>query len=96
MEFEWDDNKSEQIFRTRGFDFGFAAQAFLDPKAVHRPDIRSNYREDRFRLYGHASGRLLVVVYTKREARFRIITAWKANEREIQDYARWQLAEGNI
>lgn len=74
MEFEWDDNKSEQIFRTRGFDFGFAAQAFLDTKAVHRPDTRSNYGE----------------------ARFRIITAWKANEREIQDHAGWQLAEGNI
>jgi len=96
LEFEWDDNKCEQIFRTRGFDFGFAAQAFLDTKAVNRLDIRSNYGEDRFRLCGHAEGRLVVVVYTKRETHFKIITAWKANEREIQVYAGWQLAEGNI
>ena len=77
--FEWDEHKSNQIYETRGFDFGFAAQAFLDPEAIHEPDIRTNYGEDRFRLYGRAQGRLLVVDYTKREGRIRIITAWPAS-----------------
>jgi hypothetical protein len=29
-----------------------------------------------------------------REGRIRIITAWKANSREVQDHARWCLAQG--
>lgn len=40
LEFEWDERKSDQIFEERGFDFGFAVQAFLDPNAIHRPDDR--------------------------------------------------------
>jgi uncharacterized DUF497 family protein len=95
LEFEWDERKSNQVFEERGFDFGFAAQAFLDPQAVPQPDSRSYDGEDRFRLYGHAQGRLLIVVYTKREGRIRIITAWKVNRREVQTHARWILAEGN-
>ena len=79
LEFEWDEHKSDQVYEERGFDFGFAAQAFLDPQAIHQPDTRFDYGEDRFRLYGRAQGRLLVVVYTKREGRIRIITAWKVN-----------------
>ncbi len=94
LEFEWDEHKSDQVNETRGFDFGFAAQTFLDPQAIHRPDIHSGYSENRFCLYGHAQGRLLIVVYTKREGRIRIITAWKANSREVQDHARWCLAQG--
>lgn len=31
MEFEWDDNKSQQTFQDRGFDFGFATQAPTGP-----------------------------------------------------------------
>lgn len=77
--FEWDEAKSDQVSETRGFDFGFAATAFLDPQAIHQPDKRSDYNEERFRLYGHAQGRLLIVVYTKRE---------------VQDHARWCLAQG--
>ena len=95
LEFEWDERKSYQIFEERGFDFGFAVQAFLDPNAIHQPDDRRDYGEDRFRLYGHAQGRLLVVIYTKRAKRTRIITAWKANSREIQDHTQWCLAQAN-
>ena len=94
LEFEWDEHKCDQVNETRGFDFGFAARAFLDPQAIHQPDTRSGYGEDRFRLYAHAQGRLLIVVYTKREGCIRIITAWKANSREVQDHSRWCLAKG--
>ncbi|WP_416223901.1 BrnT family toxin [Synechococcus sp. CBW1107] len=96
LEFEWDERKSNQVFEERCFDFGFAAEAFLDPQAVHPPGSRSYVGEDRFRLYGQARGRLLIVVYTRREGRIRIITAWKANSRDVQTHARWILAEGNI
>ena len=84
LEFEWDDNKSQQTFQDRGFDFGFATQAFSDPSGFREPDQRLPYGEDRFRFYGEIQGKLFVVVYTEREGRIRIISARKANTREIQ------------
>jgi uncharacterized DUF497 family protein len=36
MEFEWDEHNSNQVCQERGFDFGFAAQAFFDPQRVRR------------------------------------------------------------
>lgn len=65
LEFEWDDEKSQQTFQDRGFDFAFASQAFADPEAFWEADARLDYGEDRFRLYGKNQGRLLVVVYTE-------------------------------
>lgn len=84
LEFEWDDNKSQQTFQDRGFDFGFATQAFSDPSGFREPDQRLPYGEDRFRFYGEIQGKLFVVVYTERQGRIRIISARKANTREIQ------------
>ncbi len=87
MEFEWDDNKSQQTFQDRGFDFGFATQVFSDPWGFREPDQRLPYGEDRFRFYGEIQGKLFVVVYTERQGRIRIISARKANTREIQAHS---------
>ena len=65
MEFEWDDNKSQQTFQDRGFDFGFANQVFSDPSGFREPDQRLPYGEDRFRFYGEIQGKLFVVIYTE-------------------------------
>ncbi|NQW38018.1 MAG: BrnT family toxin [Cyanobacteria bacterium] len=88
MEFEWDDNKSQQTFQDRGFDFGFTTQVFSDPWGFREPDQRLPYGEDRFRFYGEIQGKLFVVVYTERQGRIRIISARKANTREIQAHAK--------
>ena len=45
LEFEWDEHKSNQVYEERDFDFGFAAQAFFDPQAIHQPDTLSGYSE---------------------------------------------------
>jgi uncharacterized DUF497 family protein len=87
LEFEWDDNKSQQTFQDRGFDFGFATQVFSDPWGFREPDQRLPYGEDRFRFYGEIQGKLFVVVYTERQGRIRIISARKANTREIQAHS---------
>ena len=84
MEFEWDDNKSQRTLQDRGFDFGFASQAFADPEAFREPDNRFPYGEDRVRLYGQIQKTLFVVVYTERQGRIRISSARRANSREIQ------------
>ena len=86
MEFEWDEFKSEACFQKRGFDFAYAAQAFGDPDRTIDVDSRRDYGEDRFRLTGNIQGRLYVVVYTPRDSIIRIISARKANQREIKRY----------
>ena len=40
MEFEWDDAKSDACFLHRGFDFEYAARAFLDPDRTVTRDWR--------------------------------------------------------
>jgi len=86
MEFEWDEIKSEACFQERGFDFAHAAKAFCDPDRTIEIDDRHDYGEERYRLTGSIKGRLYVVVYTPRNQVIRIISAHKANQREIRRY----------
>lgn len=86
MRFEWDDAKSEACFRERGFDFAYAASAFADLGRLVRQDNRHSYGEDRYELTGLVEGRLFVLVYTTRNGAVRIISARKANSREVKQY----------
>ncbi len=86
MEFEWDDAKNSVCFASRGFDFAHAVQAFLDPHRIVVPDSRRDYGEDRYRLLGKIDSRAYVVIYTKRGSVIRIISARKANRKEVENY----------
>ena len=86
MDFEWDDAKSESCLTSRGFDFAFAARVFFDPDRIIVADTRRSYGEERFQLTGKIEGRLFLVVYTPRHSSIRIISARKANHREVQHY----------
>lgn len=86
MKFEWNETKSDACFRDRGFDFAYAAFAFADPNRVIRQDTRQSYGEDRYQLIGNIEGRLFVLVYTSRNNMIRIISARKANQREVKQY----------
>ena len=86
MEFEWDPDKSEACVRERRFNFAYAARAFFDPRRMIEPDERHSYREDRYRLLGMIESRVFVVVYTLRGESIRIISARKANQREVDYY----------
>ena len=86
MDFEWDEDKSITCYLTRGFDFAYAAFAFADPDRIIRQDHRFTYGEDRYELIGRIEGRLYVVIYTPRDDRVRIISARKANPRELKRY----------
>lgn len=86
MEFEWDEAKSDACFTQRGFDFAYSARAFFDPDRLVREDTRYSYGEDRYQLIGCIEGRIYVVVYTPRRNSMRIISARKANQREVKQY----------
>ena len=86
FDFEWDDAKSNKCFRDRGFDFAYAARAFRDPDRIEEQDQRGDYGEDRYRLLGVIGNRVFVLIYTMRGSAIRIISARKANRKEVQEY----------
>jgi hypothetical protein len=86
MEFEWDEVKSEACFAERGFDFAYVVRVFVDPDRQVDVDDRFDYGEPRYRVVGRVEDRVFVVVYTPRDGRFRLISARKANQREIRRY----------
>jgi uncharacterized DUF497 family protein len=73
-------------FRERGFDFAYAAQVFFDPDRMVQADTRYSYGEERYRVIGVIEQRLFVVAYTPRFDAMRIISARKANQREVTYY----------
>ncbi len=70
----------------RGFDYAYAIRAFLDPTRIVGQDRRWDYGEDRYRLLGAIEGRVFVVIYAMRGGATRIISARKANRREVREY----------
>jgi uncharacterized DUF497 family protein len=58
----------------------------LTPKRIVRADLRHSYGEERFKLLGAIDSRIFVVVYTPRPQATRIISARKANTREVKHY----------
>ena len=86
VDFEWDETKSTACFDERGFDFAYAARAFFDPNRIIYPDERHSYGEACYQLTGMIEQRLFVVVYTPRHNVMRIISARKANRREVRHY----------
>jgi uncharacterized DUF497 family protein len=86
MDFEWDEEKRQEVLRARGIDFVLAADSFNDIGAFEDVDRRQEYGEVRTRRIGMARGVLVVVVYTMRGSSCRIITAWKAGPNDRKKY----------
>ncbi len=87
MEFEWDPSKAASNLRKHGVRFAEAATVFDDQAVLTMHDDDPD--EDRFAALGQGSlGRILVVIYTIRGDRIRIISARKAASRERDEYDR--------
>ena len=83
MEFEWDAAKHATTLGERGIGFDDAAQIFVRPVLIWQ-DSRRDYVEDRFRAVGETDGDILHVAFTWRGDVMRIISARRANGREVQ------------
>ena len=87
MGLEWDQRKSAANLRKHGIGFADAATVLHDGYAITIPEEGPD--EGRFVTTGmDALGRVLVVVYTWRENRVRIISARAATSRERRQYER--------
>lgn len=86
MEFEWDQAKNNATLERRGFDFEFASEIFRDPFRIEREDLRRDYGERRYQIFGEIDGRVYFVAFTRRGQRIRIISARRARDNEIRTY----------
>jgi uncharacterized DUF497 family protein len=85
MDYEWDTGKAKSNLRKHGIDFADATTVFSDDYALTIPDDDPD--EERFVTIGmDALGRILVVVYTWRGERIRVISARKAESDECKQY----------
>jgi uncharacterized protein len=87
LAFEWDESKAKVNTRQHGVTFEEASTVFADPLLVTIYDPVHSEDEDRYIALGESQRRrLLVVVFTDRGDRIRIISARVATRRERKDY----------
>jgi uncharacterized DUF497 family protein len=87
LEFEWEVSKASSTAAKHGVTFDEALTAFRDTRASIFDDPDHSADEHRELLIGHSErGRLMMVSFTEREGRIRIISARRATRRERQDY----------
>ena len=86
VEFEWDGTKAAYNVERHGIDFADAVTALYDEHAVTIRDESVDEEERLVTLGMDALGRVLVVVYTWRGRRVRIISAREATAGERRCY----------
>lgn len=85
MEFEWDEDKRLTNLRKHGIDFIDVATIF-ESDTIILEDNRFDYGEQRWLAIGLLKGRVVVVVYTERKRKLRIISIRKATKYEQRTY----------
>ena len=87
MKFEWDPDKADSNARKHRVSFGEAATVFGDPHSYTFDDSDHSAEEARFLTVGMAAtGELLIVSHTDRDAGVRIISARKLTKKERAFY----------
>lgn len=87
LQFEWDDDKAANNDEKHGVSFQEASSVFRDALSVAFDDPDHSWDEQRFIIIGESNlGDVLVVAYTEREERIRIISAREATRRERRFY----------
>lgn len=87
MEFEWDENKAKTNLSKHRVSFDKAKTVFDDLFYIDFYDPDYSDDEDRYIIIGESQRRrLLIVSYTEREDKIRLISAREATKREREDY----------
>ena len=82
---EWDDDKAEMNYKKHNVTFKMAAKVFLDEFLIDYYDELHSDDEDRIKVIGMVA-KVLVVIYTERGERYRLISARLANKKERELY----------
>ena len=84
--FEWDEQKAERNQAKHSVSFEFATRAFDDENRVTVIDNRRDYGETRYITLAKIDNRLYVVAFTLLSSIIRLISARKANNKEVKRY----------
>ena len=85
IKFEWDDEKYALNVKKHDITFEMAARVFLDENRIDDYDEEHSADEDRMKVIGLVI-KVLVVIYTERGEKYRLISARIANKKERSDY----------
>ena len=85
MRITFDPAKREQTLEERGLDFANADEVFAGA-TFDSVDDRKDYGEERIITIGRIAARMVVVVWTQRDAARHVISMRKANDREQARY----------
>jgi uncharacterized DUF497 family protein len=85
MEIEFDPAKRLLTLEQRGLDMNDASLVFSGLKMT-LPDDRRDYGEPRWITVGFLNNRMVIVIWTPRNGKTRIISMRKANDREQENY----------
>ena len=85
MEFEWDEAKRTEVYNKHGVDLLDAA-LISENDVLEKEDTSRDYGEKRMIALGMADGEVYVVVYTRRDHAYRLISAWKGSRNDRARY----------
>jgi uncharacterized DUF497 family protein len=84
-DFEWDENKRKNNLEKHGIDFIDALEVFSDPHYIEYESIRN--AEIRYQVIGKIVDVIVIlVVYTSRHKKKRMISARRASKKEREAY----------
>jgi uncharacterized DUF497 family protein len=87
QEFEWNEKKNAVNRQKHGISFEEAAKVFFDPLHSEIFDVlHSGFFEDRWKAFGLVDSTLVMVNYTIRGGRIRLISARKTKPAEKETY----------
>lgn len=87
LDFEWDEDKAAANYRKHKITFEQAKTVFADPFSITIADPEHSAREERFIDIGAAAdGKILVLSYTERGQKVRLISCRKATKAEREIY----------
>lgn len=93
MKISFDPAKREQVLAERQLDVADAAKLFAEFHLTRR-DYRHSDVEERFVSVGVLDADVVIAIWTLRKQERRIVTMWKANERERTAYWRERQRSG--
>ncbi|MBU2515575.1 BrnT family toxin [bacterium] len=85
MNFEWDECKNKENIKNHGIDFNDAIEIFSAPRFEHL-NTRFDYDEPRYITIGFCNNRIILVAYSERNDKIRLISARKANAKEKKSF----------
>lgn len=87
VEFEWDRGNLDKTYIKHGIEPKQAEEIFVYEDAIVLPDVKHSQKEERQIIVGKTlDNRYLLVVFTMRRQKIRIISARKMHKEEVEKY----------